>query len=263
MANLCRLRAPSPTEQVRDVELFNDFFEANGAFAVLSRAGHILAGITWIGLLYFFNFVQTPAYAQLSDGARSEALRKLTFRALWWFRFAALATFLFGLLIISVSDMDTYFEGPHGTAILTGMLFGTTMFLNVWGVIWRHQKVIIGSAEAVANGGQADPRAATLAKPAARASRANTFMSITMLWFMVFSAHGGGFYTTAIGGTLVYWVLVLALWAFIEGSALGLIGGFDSPFNKLAFDNHKNTIIGGFILLAIVYFIGWELLLPV
>ena len=61
------------------------------------RYGHVLSGITWIGLLYFFNFVQVPAFAELSDGARSEALRKLTFRALWWFRYAALATFLFGL----------------------------------------------------------------------------------------------------------------------------------------------------------------------
>jgi uncharacterized membrane protein len=247
---------------VDDVELFNDFFEANGAFAVLSRAGHILSGITWIGLLYFFNFVQTPAMPQLSDGARSEVLRKISLRALWWFRFAALFTFLFGLLIISVNDMDTYFEGPHGTAILTGMLFGITMFLNVWGIIWRHQKVIIGSAETVANGGEADPRAAALAKPAARASRANTFMSITMLWFMVFSAHGGGFYTTATESTLPYWLLVLVLWAFIEGSALGLIGGFDSAFCKAAFDDHKRTIIGGFILLAVIWLVGWELLLP-
>ena len=247
------------------MELFNDFFEPGAAWEVISRAGHILAGITWIGLLYFFNFVQTPAYAELSDGARSEALRKLTYRALWWFRYGALLTFLFGLSIIAVygEDMDLYFEGAHGTAILTGMLFGITMFLNVWGIIWRNQKRIIASAESVAAGGEADPGAAALAKPSARASRANTFLSIPMLWFMVFSAHGGGFYRTDIGGTIVYWVLVLALWAFVEGSALGLIGGFDSPFNKAAFDKHQSTIIGGFVLLAIIYFIGWELLLPV
>jgi uncharacterized membrane protein len=244
------------------VEIFNDFFEPGAAWEVLSRAGHVLSGITWIGLLYYFNFVQTPAFAQLSDGARGEALRKITFRALWWFRWGALLTFLFGLSIISVygEDMDLYFTGQHGTAILTGMLFGTTMFLNVWGIIWRHQKVIIGSAETVAAGGEADPRAATLAKPAARASRANTFMSIPMLWFMVFAAHGGGFFSTD-KGTIAYWVLVLVIWAFIEASALGLIGGFDSPFNKLAFDTHRNTIIGGFITLAVIYFIGWEVLL--
>ena len=251
------------------MELFNNFGDPGGALSVLGRAGHVLAGITWIGLLYFFNFVQTPSYAELSDGARSEALRKLTFRALWWFRYAALLTFLFGVLLVGIqsnSDIpgDSYFEGPSGTAILTGMLFGITMFLNVWGIIWRHQKVIIGSAETVAAGGEADPRAATLAKPAARASRANTFMSIPMLWFMVFAAHGDAFF--GVGGeltdsTVAYWVLVLVIWAFIEASALGLIGGFDSPFNKLAFDTHRNTIIGGFIALGVIYFIGWEVLL--
>ena len=245
------------------MELFNDFFDPGAGWEVISRAGHILSGITWIGLLYYFNFVQTPAFAQLSDGARGEALRKITFRALWWFRWGALLTLLFGLSIISVygEDMDEYFQGQRGTAILTGMLFAVTMFLNVWGIIWRHQKVIIGSAETVANGGEPDPRAATLAKPAARASRANTFMSIPMLWFMVFSAHGGGFYRTDIGSTIVYWILVLVIWAVIEGSALGLLGGFDNPFNTTFFDSHKNTIIGGFITLAILYFIGWEVLL--
>src|SRR5262245_28714797 len=128
---------------------------------MLSRYGHILSGITWIGLLYFFNFVQTPAFAEMSAEARSEAQRKITWRALWWFRYAALLTFLFGLSIIAVQDdMDNYFSGQRGTAILTGMLLAITMFLNVWGVIWRAQKVIIGSAERVAQGGEADPRAA-------------------------------------------------------------------------------------------------------
>ena len=87
-------------------------------------------------------------------------------------------------------------------------------------------------------------------------------MSIPMLWFMVFAAHGAVWFD-GIGGTVGYWVLVLVLWAFVEGSALGLIGGFDSPFNKLVFDKHKNTIIAGFVLLGVIYFVGWELLLAV
>jgi uncharacterized membrane protein len=247
------------------MELFNRFFDPAGAFETLSRAGHILSGITWIGLLYFFNFVQTPAYAQLSDGARGEALRKLTFRALWWFRWAAAATFTFGILIISVygDDTDLYFAGQHGTAILTGMLFGITMLLNVWGVIWRAQKRIIASSEAVAAGGTADPAVTPeLIKGAARASRCNTFFSFTMLWFMVFSAHGAGFYEAGVGGTIVYWIVVLALWAFVELNALGMIGGLDSPFNKLAFDDHRKTIIFGFAYLAIIWVVGWEILLP-
>ncbi len=248
------------------MEIFDNFADPSGPLSVLTRGAHVLAGITWIGLLYFFNFVQTPSYAQLSDSARSEALRKLTYRALWWFRYAALLTFLFGLMLLTIQgdgeNMDRYLSGVGGTAILTGMLFGTTMFLNVWGVIWRHQKVIIASAESVAAGGEADPRAATLAKPAARASRANTLMSISMLWFMVFAAHGAVWFD-GVGSTVAYWILVLVLWAFVEASALGLIGGFDSAFNKLAFDTHKNTIVAGFVLLAIIYFVGWELILAV
>jgi uncharacterized membrane protein len=246
------------------VELFNDFFEPGAGWEVLSRAGHIVSGITWIGLLYFFNFIQVPAYAELSDGARSEALRKLTFRALWWFRYAALLTFVFGLSIISVygEDMDLYFEGPHGTAILTGILLGTTMFVNVWAIIWRNQKVVIGNAESVAAGGEANPAAPAAAKAAARASRCNTLFSIPMLWFMVFAAHGGGFYRVAIGSTVLYWIIVLVIWGFIEASALGYVGGLDSPFNKLVFDKHRDTIIYGFVLLAVLYLIGWEALLP-
>lgn len=256
----------APYSEVDPLEIFDSFADPSGPLSVLTRGAHVLAGITWIGLLYFFNFVQVPAYAQLSDGARSEALRKLTFRALWWFRWAALLTFLFGIMLMTIQgdgeNMDLYLSGVGGTAILTGMLFGTTMFLNVWGVIWRNQKVVIGSAETVANGGEANPAAPAAAKAAARASRANTFMSITMLWFMVFAAHGAVWFD-GVGSTVGYWILVLVCWAFVEGSALGLIGGMDSPFNKLAFDQHRNTIVGGFIMLAVIYFIGWELMLAV
>lgn len=246
------------------MELFQDFFDPLGPFQMVARAGHILAGITWIGLLYFFNFVQTPAYAELTDGARSEALRKLTFRALWWFRYAALITFLFGIAMVGVysSEENTnYLEGAKGTAIMTGMLFGITMFLNVWGIIWRNQKIVIGNAETVAAGGAANPDAAAAAKKGARASRANTLMSIPMLFFMVFAAHNTWFSTDETKSTIVYWLIVLVLWAFVEASALGLIGGMDSPFNKLAFDKHKNTIWAGFGLLAIIYVVGWEILL--
>jgi uncharacterized membrane protein len=246
------------------MEIFNRFFEPAGAWSVLSRYAHVLTGITWIGLLYFFNFVQTPAFAEMSAEGRSEAQRKITWRALWWFRWAALLTFLFGVSILGVEtseEASAYFSGQHGTAIITGMILGITMFLNVWGVIWRHQKVIIGSAERVAQGEEPDPRAAALAKPAARASRANTLFSIPMLFFMVFAAHGFGFWSEPIGSTVVYWLVFLAIWAFIEASALGFVGGFDSAFNKLAFDDHRHTIVAGFALLAVIYFIGWELIL--
>lgn len=248
------------------VEIFENFADPSGPLSVLTRGAHVLVGVTWIGLLYFFNFVQVPAYAELSDGARSEALRKLTFRALWWFRWAAFLTFLFGVMLLAIQgdgeNTDLYLSGVGGTAILTGMLLGTTMFLNVWGVIWRNQKVVIGNAETVAAGGEANPEAPAAAKRAARASRANTLFSIPMLWYMVFAAHGAVWFD-GVGGTVVYWLLVLVTWGFIEASALGLIGGIDSPFNKAAFDKHKQTIAFGFVLLAVYHFVGWELLLAV
>ncbi len=246
------------------MELFENFSDPGGPLSVLTRGAHVLSGVTWIGLLYFFNFVQTPTMPELTDGARGEVLRKLSFRGLWWFRYAALLTFLFGVLLVGIQgdgeNTDLYLSGVGGTAILTGMLFGVTMFLNVWGIIWRNQKVIIASAESVANGGQPDPRAAELAKPAARASRANTFMSFTMLFYMVFAAHGAAWFD-GIGGTVGYWILTLVVWAFIEASALGLIGGYDNAFNKAAFDKHQMTIWFGFGLLVVLYFVGWELIL--
>jgi uncharacterized membrane protein len=247
------------------VQLTKDFFETYGAFQFLARSGHILAGVTWIGLLYFFNVVQVPAYAELSDGARSEALRKLTFRALWWFRYAALLTFAFGIILVGIyaSEEDSnYLEGLKGTAIMTGMLLGITMFLNVWGVIWRHQKVVIGNAETVAAGGEANPDAPASAKAAARASRCNTLFSIPMLFFMLFTSHAwASWFDNEIGSTVGYWVVVLVLWAFIEASALGLIGGLDNAFNKAMFDKHQQTIWFGFGLLAVIYLVGWELIL--
>lgn len=248
------------------MEIFENFADPGGPLSVLTRGAHILVGIAWIGILYFFNFVQVPSFAELSDGARSEALRKLTWRALWWFRWAALLTFLFGIMLLTIQgdgeNMDLYLSGVGGTAILTGMLFGTTMFLNVWGVIWRAQKIVIGSAETVAAGGDANPEAPAAAKRAGRASRCNTLFSIPMLWFMVFAAHGAVWFD-GIGGTVGYWALVLVVWAFVEGSALGLIGGLDSPFNKAAFDKHRDTIIAGFVLLLALHFVGWELILAV
>ena len=239
------------------MELFDDVRQG---LDFVFRYSHVLSGVTWIGLLYYFNFVQVPAFAELSDAARSEALRKLAFRALWWFRYAALATFLFGLgLILVKEEIGDYFDSSQGISISTGMLFGITMFANVWMIIWPNQKIVIGSAETVAAGGQANPDAPAAAKKAGRASRANTFMSFTMLWFMVFTPHFAPLFSDDNSG--IYYILLLVCWAFIEGSALGFIGGLDSPFNKLAFDKHQNTIIYGLAFMVIFYVVGWELII--
>jgi uncharacterized membrane protein len=239
------------------VTIFDDFFDAGGGGEFLGRFGHILFGITWIGLLYFFNVVQVPAFAEMEAGARGEALRKVTFRALWWFRYAALFTFLTGIWLLSVKDLWD-FKGPQGTAIGIGALLATTMFLNVWGVIWRYQKINIGSSVTVAAGGQADPRAAHAANAAGRASRVNTFFSIPMLFFMVFSAHYSPRYADDGGALAATFIIAAVIWAVMEASALGLIGGLDNAINKTVFKDHRSTIIGGFVYLLIVLLIGWE-----
>src|SRR5215468_9124172 len=131
-----------------------DIFSRSG-FSYLSRWTHVFVGITWIGLLYFFNFVQVPAYAEMEAAARNNAIDKLASRALWWFRWAAVATVATGLLIlIFYTDVkgdaflvsSDFWKSPEGVAIATGILLALTMFVNVWGIIWRNQKVVIANA---------------------------------------------------------------------------------------------------------------------
>ena len=165
------------------MEIFNDFFEPAHAFEMLSRVGHILAGITWIGLLYFFNYVQTPAFAAFEAGPRNEAFAKLVPRALWWFRWAAASTLAFGLLLFGLGmggDFAPFddMQSIQTLTILAGMLFGLIMFLNVWLVIWPNQKKALGLVEAD------DAAKAAAAKTAMITSRINTLLSIPMLYAM-------------------------------------------------------------------------------
>jgi len=236
---------------------------------MLFRWGHVLAGITWIGLLYFFNFVQVPAYAEMSPAARGEAFDKLTWRALWWFRWAAALTFLTGIVILGIQknlgpDFADYFAGKQGTSIAWGSILGTIMFLNVWGVIWRNQKIVIASERAKLAGGEGDPAQPAAAKKAARCSRANALFSIPMLWFMLFTSHFAivGQYADPDGGVMIgAWVIFIVIVAFIELSALGLLGGLDNFFNVAVFDKHRNTIIAGFVVWALLFFGGWEMII--
>jgi uncharacterized membrane protein len=236
------------------VEILKDWGDAGGGLYFLGKYAHVLAGVAWIGLLYFFNFVQVPAYAELSAGARAEAFDKVTWRALWWFRMAAAATFATGALMWGLAGSD--FEGTTLLSIAWGSLLGTVMFLNVWGVIWVNQKINITSFRT-----EGKPNA-DAAKKAARASRANAMFSIPMLFFMLFTTHYAPRYADPSGGKLaIVWILFLASVAFIEASALGLIGGLDSPFNKLVFDTHKNTIIAGAVYWFVLLILCWEIII--
>src|SRR5437773_5302418 len=154
----------------------------------LFRWIHFLSGITWIGLLYYFNFVQGPFMAEADAATKSQATQKLVPRALWWFRWSAAVTFLSGALIIGkrlgeAPAGTAVWSNPWAAAILTGALFGTLMLFNVWRVIWPNQKIVIASAVAAATGGQANPVAAAAGRRAFLASLTNVVFSVPMLFF--------------------------------------------------------------------------------
>lgn len=141
---------------------------------------HFLAGITWIGMLYYFNFVQGPFFNETDAETKKNATQKLVPRALWWFRWGAMFTFLSGIAMI-VLGLNSGI--PHNSqwfvVILVGAIFGTIMWANVWFVIWPNQKVVIAKAK-----GETTVDPAPNANRAFVASRTNTFLSIPMLFAM-------------------------------------------------------------------------------
>ena len=236
-----------------------DIFERAG-YAFLSRWTHIFVGITWIGLLYFFNFVQVPAYAEMEAGARNNAIDKLTSRALWWFRWAAAATLVTGVLILLFQTdrfgdtqlvSSEYIKTPQGISIFAAVLLAVTMFLNVWLVIWPLQKKVIANARNVQAGGEADPDVPAAARKALLASRMNTIYSLPMLLFMVGTSHFPYDINQAAPATsssrVVFWIIWIAVWAVFELNALGLLGGFSPGGPRIIYDTHRNTIITGFL----------------
>jgi uncharacterized membrane protein len=186
----------------------------------LLRWFHFLAGIAWIGMLYYFNFVQTPFFGtELGGQARGSMVRGLLPNALWWFRWGAMFTFLTGWAIVLWRLHQGIGLGdPYMTRILTGGLLGTLMWANVWFVIWPAQRVVIASAEQVAGGGQPIAEAAARGQRAGLASRTNTLLSIPMLFFMGSASH----LTSLHNGTndALYWILALVVFFALEANAL-------------------------------------------
>lgn len=155
---------------------------------------HVFFGIIWIGLLYYFNFVQIPAVATaLGDegGPGPAAINKYVApRALWWFRWGALLTWLTGaaaLELIGVGLHSAFTLQAGAVEIGIGAWLGTIMLFNVWGLIWPNQKKVLGIVPAPAE------QIAKSKMIALMASRANTLLSIPMLMCMVAYGHGGFF----------------------------------------------------------------------
>jgi len=150
---------------------------------LLFRWIHFVAGVAWIGLLYYFNLVQVSFMKETDPATKSGVILKLLPRALWWFRYSALVTVLSGVALMMAG-------GIRNTAIMIGATLGLIMFLNVWLIIWPNQKVVIRmTGDATATKTPAPPEMAKHARRAYLASRTNFFLSFPMLLFMGASAH--------------------------------------------------------------------------
>jgi len=188
----------------------------------LFRWIHIVAGVIWIGHLYFFNFVNLPFQGGLDKELKPKVNPPLILRALYFFRWGAMWTFLFGLALFyliyirggAILDADHHMS-QRGMWILFGGLLGTIMWFNVWFVIWPRQKKILG---AMLGGPPAPP---TAAPQAALASKINTYLSGPMLWGMIAGSH------------VNVWPMTWATLLVALVIALGLVHGLYASSRKI------------------------------
>ena len=159
---------------------------------------HVIAGITWVGHLYFFNFVNIPLQSALDDASKKAVNPQLMPRALWWFRWGAMLTFFAGLALFVLTYFYTPGVGFGPTSllmrdgritdramwILFGMLLATVMWFNVWMIIWPAQRRLL-------TGKVPQEQIAAVRKRALLASRTNTFLSGPMLFGMLAPSHYG------------------------------------------------------------------------
>lgn len=241
-----------------DLSLFN----GHGSF--FWRYLHVFFGIIWIGHLYYFNFVQTPFFAETDNNTKSGAIQKLVPRALWWFRWGAMFTFITGLLLMAVGlvrgfdsssgismmeVMSSNLTTQWGSMILPGFLLGTLMFLNVWLIIWPNQKIVIASTTAVATGGQADPRAAAAGARAGVVSRTNALFSVPMLFSMVGTSHFEPItgISPSTGSLWAYLIIMCLLIGACQANAM--FGKLIGPLKTV-----RGVVTAGFVF-SLVYYV--------
>ena len=191
---------------------------------LLLRWFHVLAGIIWVGHLYFFNFVNVPLQAALGADVKKVVNPQMLGRAFWWFRWAAMMTFVAGLALFTQLYMyepgvgfgpSQLFRGPDGLTgraiwIMIGMFLGFGMWANVWFVIWPAQRRIL---PAVRDGQPVDP---AWPRKALKASRANAYMSGPMLFGMLAPSHYGTI--NIVTAVLAIGLGLLAIWWCIRTS---------------------------------------------
>ncbi len=221
-------------------------FSMDGLLLVL-RWMHVWFGIVWIGLLYYFNFVQGAFFAETDAATKSGAIQKLVPRALWWFRWAALWTMALGATLIGLNGHvygPEYFSSGPGITIMIGGLLGLVMGANVWMVIWPNQRIVIQNALDTAAGQPANPAAAAAAAKAGLASRHNTLFSIPMLFFMLVARHLAIVIDPA-ANRMVLWGAVVVIIGVLEINAVK---------GKLGVITTVNGVIAwGFVLAAVLY----------
>ena len=153
--------------------------DANNIYLGFMRWFHAIAGIAWIGLLYYFNFVQVPALKDAAaDGTAGGITKHVAPLALLWFRWAALATWLAGAALLGSNFSNAFLLQPGWEPIGIGSWLGTIMLFNVWGLIWPNQQKILGMKKAT------DEEKVKARRVALLASRTNTLPSIPMLLLM-------------------------------------------------------------------------------
>jgi len=196
---------------------------------MLARWGHLLFGIAWIGLLYYFNFIQGGYFKSATPEGLADAKAKLAPEALWWFRWAAMFTFITGVILLyGVMKM-----GQMNSYIGVGALLGTFMFLNVWLIIWPNQKIALGMVEgdAAAAGGKA-----------LLASRTNTLFSGPMAFCMLAGPHFGAWGNMSTSATAMY--VGLAITVVLE---LNAIFGKQGPIASV-----RGVIVSSMVLTGVM-----------
>jgi len=156
----------------------------------LFRYLHVVSGVMWIGLLWYFNFVQTPSMPKIPDEQKPAITKVIAPAVLFWFRWSALSTIITGLMVAYLNGyihealaLGIGSGGGKNTAIGIGMWLGLIMAFNVWVIIWPNQKKVLGIVEA------SPEEKAISAKKALMASRTNTLLSLPMLLCMVIAQN--------------------------------------------------------------------------
>ncbi|HVZ81273.1 MAG TPA: urate hydroxylase PuuD [bacterium] len=195
--------------------------ETSGVYLaeMVTRWLHVVAGILWIGLLYFFNFVNSNFAKTLDADSKKKVVPELMPRALFFFRWGAMFTFLLGLLLIYFVYLSPT-GARHGSfmtnPILIGVIFGTIMWFNVWFIIWPAQRKIINGIKT------GNPAAPELVTRATNASKVNTYLSIPLVFFMLSGPHLS-FLTLDMASNWI-WILVIVAIGFALAWHLYKIG---------------------------------------